>query len=237
MAKTFKKKRFTKKEPKEFEEEVIQIDRVTRVVKGGRKLRFRATVAIGNKKGKVGIGIGKSQEVTGAIQKAIAKAKKNMLKVNLDGSTIPHNIKIKYKASKILLLPASPGTGLIAGGTIRKVLELAGVKDILSKSYGTTNKLNNTKGTFEALRMLKTTPRMLKREQEKATKKEEAKKQAKTETKKDEPEVKQEKDKTEVKQVKDETEVKQAKDSKKTTAKKAPEKTKESKEESKPNKQ
>ncbi len=219
MAKTFKKKRFTKKEPKEFEEEVIQIDRVTRVVKGGRKLRFRATVAIGNKKGKVGIGVGKSQEVTGAIQKAIAKAKKDMLKVNLDGSTIPHNIKIKYKSSKILLLPASPGTGLIAGGTIRKVLELAGVKDILSKSYGTTNKVNNTKGTFEALKMLKTTPRMLKREQEKATKKEEAKKQAKTETKKDE------------------TEVKKAKDTNKTTAKKAPEKTKESKEESKPNKQ
>lgn len=211
MAKTFKKKRFTKKEPKEFEEEVIQIDRVTRVVKGGRKLRFRATVAIGNKKGKVGIGVGKSQEVTGAIQKAIAKAKKDMLKVNLDGSTIPHNIKIKYKSSKILLLPASPGTGLIAGGTIRKVLELAGVKDILSKSYGTTNKVNNTKGTFEALRMLKSTPRMLKREQEKATKKEEAKKQAKTETKKDK------------------TEVKKEKDSKKTTAKKAPEKTKESK--------
>ncbi len=219
MAKTFKKKRFTKKEPKEFEEEVIQIDRVTRVVKGGRKLRFRATVAIGNKKGKVGIGVGKSQEVTGAIQKAIAKAKKDMLKVNLDGSTIPHNIKIKYKSSKILLLPASPGTGLIAGGTIRKVLELAGVKDILSKSYGTTNKVNNTKGTFEALKMLKTTPRMLKREQEKATKKEEAKKQAKTETKKDK------------------TEVKKAKDINKTTAKKAPEKTKESKEESKPNKQ
>ncbi len=179
MAKTFKKKRFTKKEPKEFEEEVIQIDRVTRVVKGGRKLRFRATVAIGNKKGKVGIGVGKSQEVTGAIQKAIAKAKKDMLKVNLDGSTIPHNIKIKYKSSKILLLPASPGTGLIAGGTIRKVLDLAGVKDILSKSYGTTNKVNNTKATYEALKLLKITPRMLKREQEKAKKKAEAAKQSK----------------------------------------------------------
>ena len=179
MAKTFKKKRFTKKEPKEFEEEVIQIDRVTRVVKGGRKLRFRATVAIGNKKGKVGIGVGKSQEVTGAIQKAIAKAKKDMLKVNLDGSTIPHNIKIKYKSSKILLLPASPGTGLIAGGTIRKVLDLAGVKDILSKSYGTTNKVNNTKATYEALKLLKETPRMIRREKEKAKKKAEAAKQSK----------------------------------------------------------
>ncbi len=193
MAKTFKKKRFTKREPKEFEEEVIQIDRVTRVVKGGRKLRFRATVAIGNKKGKVGIGVGKSQEVTGAIQKAISKAKKDMLKVNLDGSTIPHDIKIKYKSSKILLLPASPGTGLIAGGTIRKVLELAGVKDILSKSYGTTNKVNNTKGVFEALRSLKVTPRMLKREQEKAKKKEEAKTKAKVEPKAEKAESKVEK--------------------------------------------
>ena len=179
MAKTFKKKRFTKREPKEFEEEVIQIDRVTRVVKGGRKLRFRATVAIGNKKGKVGVGVGKSQEVTGAIQKAISKAKKEMLTVNLDGSTIPHNIKIKYKSSKILLLPASPGTGLIAGGTIRKVLDLAGVKDILSKSYGTTNKVNNTKATYEALKLLKETPRMIRREKEKAKKKAEAAKQSK----------------------------------------------------------
>lgn len=152
-----------KKEPKEFEEEVIQIDRVTRVVKGGRKLRFRATVAIGNRKGKVGIGIGKSNEVTGAIQKAIAKAKKNLIKVPLDGSTIPHNIKFKFKAAKLLLLPAVPGTGLIAGGTIRKVLELAGVKDILSKSLGTTNKVNCSKVAFLALKALTPNPNMLKR--------------------------------------------------------------------------
>lgn len=152
-----------KKEPKEFDEEVIQIDRVTRVVKGGRKLRFRATVAIGNRKGKVGIGIGKSNEVTGAIQKAIAKAKKNLIKVHLDGSTIPHNIQYKFKAAKLLLLPAVPGTGLIAGGTIRKVLELAGVKDILSKSFGTTNKVNCSKVAFLALKELTPNPNMLKR--------------------------------------------------------------------------
>lgn len=151
------------KEPKEFEEQVIQIDRVTKVVKGGRRLRFRATVAIGNKKGKVGIGLGKSNEVTGAIQKAIAKAKKYMITVPLDGSTIPHDIKNKYKSSVILLLPAAPGTGIIAGGTIRKVLELTGVKDILSKSYGTTNKVNNTKGIFEALSKLRKTPLMEKK--------------------------------------------------------------------------
>src|SRR3989338_7452714 len=91
-----KDNKFIKKEPKEFDEEVVKIDRVTRVVKGGRKLRFRATVAIGNRKGKVGIGIGKSNEVTGAIQKAIAKAKKTLIKVPLDGSTIPHQIRIKF---------------------------------------------------------------------------------------------------------------------------------------------
>lgn len=151
---------FQKKEPKEYDEEVIQIDRVTRVVKGGRKLRFRATVVIGNRKGKVGIGVGKSNEVTGAIQKAIAKAKKTIKKIILNGTTIPHDIKIKHKASRILLMPASPGTGVIAGGPIRKVLEIAGVKDILSKSYGTTNKVNNTKATFEALMRLRTTPWM-----------------------------------------------------------------------------
>ena len=105
-----KKDGFVKREPKEFDEEVVQIDRVTRVVKGGRKLRFRATVVIGNRKGKVGIGVGKSHEVTGAIQKAIAKAKKDMLNVVLDGATIPHSIKIKYKSAKILMIPALPGT-------------------------------------------------------------------------------------------------------------------------------
>ena len=158
-----KREGFIKKEPKEFDEQVIEIDRVTRVVKGGRKMRFRATVVIGNRKGKVGIGIGKSHEVTGAIQKAITKAKKDLLNVTLDGQTIPHRIKIKYKSARILLMPAVPGTGLIAGGTIRKVLELAGVKDILSKAFGTSNKVNNTKATFKALALLKSTPIMARR--------------------------------------------------------------------------
>lgn len=177
-----------KREPKEFEEQVIQIDRVTKVVKGGRRLRFRATVVVGNKKGKVGIGIGKSHEVTGAIQKGITKAKKEMAKITLDGPTIPHDINIKLKSSHILLLPAAPGTGIIAGGTIRKVLELAGVKDILSKSYGTTNKVNNTKAIFKALTMLRETPRMVKKAKEAkeaAAKKPAAKPQAKKEVKKD----------------------------------------------------
>lgn len=172
MAQREYKKPGVTREPKEFEENVIQIDRVTKVVKGGRRLRFRATVVVGNRKGKIGIGIGKSHEVTGAIQKAIAKAKKDMITVILDGSTIPHDIKLKFKAAKILLLPASEGTGIIAGGTIRKVLELAGVKDILSKSFGTTNKVNNTKATFEALKRLKNTPYMDRKAQAKKAAKE-----------------------------------------------------------------
>lgn len=158
------------REVKEFDEEVVKIDRVTRVVKGGRKMRFRATVVIGNRKGKVGIGVGKSHEVTGAIQKAIAKAKKDMIKVPLDNATLPHDIKIKYKAARMLLMPAAPGTGIIAGGTIRKVLELAGVKDILSKSLGTKNKVNTTKATFEALKMLRPNPMMAKRAKKEAEK-------------------------------------------------------------------
>lgn len=155
-----KKDGFVKREPKEFDEQVIQIDRVTRVVQGGRKLRFRATVAIGNRKGKIGIGIGKSNEVQGAIQKAINKAKKDLVLVVLDGSTIPHALKIKYKSARLLVMPAVPGTGLKAGGTIRKVFELAGVKDVLSKSFGANNKVNNTKVAFKALQLLVTTPMM-----------------------------------------------------------------------------
>lgn len=163
-----KKGGFVKREPKEFEEEVIQIDRVTRVVKGGRKLRFRATVAIGNKKGKVGVGVGKSNEVQGAIQKAINKAKKDLTTVIMDGTTIPHQVYLKLKSSKLLLMPAVQGTGLMAGGTIRKVLALAGIKDVMSKSFGTNNKLNNTKAAFAALKMLKSTPMMERRAAKKA---------------------------------------------------------------------
>ena len=146
------------KEPKEFEEEVLQIDRVTRVVKGGRRLRFRATVIIGDKKGRVGVGVGKSEEVVGSIKKAIADAKKHLIKVVIDGQTIPHETKVKYKSARILLIPAAPGTGIIAGGAIRKVVELSGIKDILSKSLGTTNKISCSRATLEALKGLRETP-------------------------------------------------------------------------------
>lgn len=146
------------KEAKEFEEEVLQIDRVTRVVKGGRRLRFRATVIIGDRKGRVGVGVGKSEEVVGSIQKAIADAKKTLITIKMDGSTIPHEVKVKYKSASILLLPAAPGTGIIAGGAVRKIADLAGIKDILSKSFGTTNKIACSRATIAALKELRETP-------------------------------------------------------------------------------
>lgn len=145
---------------KEFEEAVIQIDRVTRVVKGGRRLRFRATVVIGNRNGKVGLGLGKSVEVSSAIQKAVAQAKRNLITVPLDGETVPHDLKMKFKSSKILIIPAGPGTGIIAGSSVRKVLELAGVKNILSKSLGSSNRVNNAKATICALTALTENHRM-----------------------------------------------------------------------------
>jgi small subunit ribosomal protein S5 len=147
--------RGAKKEPQEYEEEVLQIDRVTRVVKGGRRLRFRATVVVGNKNGKVGIGIGKSLEVVGAIQKAIHQAKKNLFVVPMRNGTIPHEVKIKYKAARILIMPAAPGTGIIAGGAVRKIAELAGIKNLLSKMFGCSNKITNAKATMLALQELK----------------------------------------------------------------------------------
>jgi small subunit ribosomal protein S5 len=144
------------KEQKEFEEEVIQLDRVTRVVKGGRRLRFRATVAIGDKKGRVGIGIGKASEVVIGIQKAVAKAKKNLIHVSITkGDTIPHMVNVKYKAAQIFIMPASKGTGVIAGGALRKILHLAGVKNVLSKSLGARNGLVSAQASIMALKSLR----------------------------------------------------------------------------------
>lgn len=142
----------------EMEERVIQIDRVTRVVKGGRRLRFRATVVVGNKNGKVGLGIEKSSEVTGAITKAVAQAKKKMIEVNLKDTTIPHEVRAKSGGADVFLKPASEGTGVIAGGAVRAVLEAAGVRDILSKMIGSNSKINNAYATIEALQMLKELP-------------------------------------------------------------------------------
>ncbi len=139
------------REVKEFEESILQIDRVTRVVKGGRRLRFRVSVIIGDQKGRVGFGIGKSAEVMIGIQKAVSKAKKSMIHIPIFNGTLPHPQKGNFKASQVLLFPATEGKGIIAGGAVRKILELAGVKDVLSKVHGSRNKLNVTRATFSAL--------------------------------------------------------------------------------------
>ena len=139
----------------EFEEVIVNIGRVTKVVKGGRRFRFTALIVVGNRNGLVGFGFGKSKEVPDAFKKAVDDAFKNIIKVNLNGSTITHDIEVKYNASKILLKPASEGTGVIAGGSVRPVLELAGVKDILTKSLGSNNSSNVVRATMKALSMLK----------------------------------------------------------------------------------
>jgi small subunit ribosomal protein S5 len=158
-----KKGRSPIREHKEYDEEVIQIDRVTRVVKGGRRLRFRATVVIGNRKGKVGLGIGKSTEVQAAIQKAISQAKKSLIRVPMAGQTIPHRVKIKFKSAKLLIMPARPGTGIIAGGPLRKVIELAGIQDILAKALGNNNRVTNSQAAIMALAALKEIPWLAKK--------------------------------------------------------------------------
>ncbi len=142
-------------EPKEYQDVTLSIDRVTRVVKGGRRMRFRAIVVLGNKKGKVGLGTGKSGEVQGAIQKATRAARRAMVQVPIKNGTIPHDVDIKHKSAKLRLIPAAPGTGIIAGGALRVILDLAGVQDVLSKRFGTKNKLVNAQAAMLALTKLK----------------------------------------------------------------------------------
>jgi len=142
-------------EPPEFEEKVISIDRVTRVVKGGRRMRFRATVVVGNHKGRVGVGIDKGNEVMTAVQKAVARAKRNMIDIELKATTIAHETSGRKAGAYVFLKPASEGTGVIAGGAVRAVLEAAGVRDILSKMIGSNSKINNAYATILALDGLK----------------------------------------------------------------------------------
>lgn len=139
----------------DFEEAIVKIGRVTKVVKGGRRFRFTALVVVGDKNGTVGFGMGKAKEVPDAIKKALDDAFKNLVNVSIKGTTIAHDIEYKYNSSKILLKPASEGTGLIAGGAARPVLELAGVKDIIAKSLGSNNPNNLVQATVEALAKLK----------------------------------------------------------------------------------
>lgn len=139
----------------EFEQRIVDIARVTRVMAGGKRMRFRACVAVGNKNGKVGIGLAKGADVTMAVNKAVNKAKKNFIEVPLYNDSIPHDLNFKYGAAKILIKPARKGRGIIAGGAARIIFELAGVKNITSKILGTSNKVNNVKCLIKALNSLK----------------------------------------------------------------------------------
>jgi len=139
----------------DFEEAIVHIGRVTKVVKGGRRFRFTALIVVGNKNGTVGYGVGKAKEVPDAIRKAVDEAFKNLTTIKIKGSTIAHDIEHKYNASRILLKPASEGTGVIAGGAARPVLELSGIKDVLTKSIGSNNPNTLVRATIEALSRIK----------------------------------------------------------------------------------
>jgi len=142
------------RQTEELIEKLIQVRRVTKVTKGGKKLRFAALVVVGDGKGKVGYALGKAPEVPDAIRKAIEKAKKNMITVPIVKGTIPHTIKAKFGASHILLKPAPPGTGVIAGGTVRAIMDACGITDVVTKALGSTNPHNLLKATFKALSQL-----------------------------------------------------------------------------------
>jgi len=155
--KTFRDRKDFKRsgEQEEFEQRILDIARVTRVMAGGKRMRFRACVALGNKKGKISIGLAKGADVTAAVTKAVNAAKKNMIDVSIVNETIPHEIVQKFGSAIILLKPSKKGRGVIAGGVVRIIMELAGIKNVISKILGTNNKINNAKCTIIALSNLK----------------------------------------------------------------------------------
>lgn len=158
------------REPREFEQKILELARVTRVTKGGKRMRFRASLVIGDRRGRVGFGVAKGGDVSMAIEKAFRQAKKNMVKVPFVEETLPHEVLRKFAAAAVLLKPAPKGTGLKSGGPVRVVLELAGVPNAVSKIMGSKSKINNAKATFLALRALRMpTEAMLAAKAKKAT--------------------------------------------------------------------
>lgn len=151
--KPFRRRR---RKDREFDQNLVDVARVARVMKGGRRFGFRATVVIGDRKGKVAVGIARGADVTLAVNKAVAKAKKSFIHVPIIDGTIPHEITVKYGGAKVFLKPAPPGTGIIAGGGVRAVAELGGIKDLLSKMLGSASKINNVRATLLAFESLKT---------------------------------------------------------------------------------
>jgi small subunit ribosomal protein S5 len=152
---TLSVRRILETNPSNLKDQVVAINRVTKVVKGGKNLSFSALVVVGDQNGHAGFGMGKAREVPMAIRKAIEQAKKNMVKLNLKGTTIPHQVLGRYGSGEVLLKPAPEGTGLIAGGPVRAVMEVAGIQNVLTKSIGTSNPHNVIKATFDALLHLK----------------------------------------------------------------------------------
>lgn len=140
---------------REFDTKVVEIKRVTRVVAGGKRMRFRALVVAGDRNGRVGVGLKKGTDVAEAVSKATTQAKKNMTSIAIIEGTIPHAVNMKYKSAQLILKPAKPGSGVIAGGPIRAVVTLAGIKNISSKMLGSSNKVANVRGAYEALKSLK----------------------------------------------------------------------------------
>jgi small subunit ribosomal protein S5 len=157
MAKAKGKEKKSREKESDFQERVVQIRRVTKVVKGGKKLSFRAIVVVGNEKGQVGVGVGKASDVIGAVKKGVADGKKHLIEVPLTkANSIPHPSTASGGGAKVMMRPAAPGTGVIAGGAVRTVLELAGVKNILAKQLGSGNPLNNARAAVSALSGLRT---------------------------------------------------------------------------------
>jgi small subunit ribosomal protein S5 len=156
---TFKKnkpggKKYSRPE-QEFEQKLVDLARVTRVMAGGKRMRFRACVVLGDRKGRVGYGVAKGTDVQIAIGKAVDQAKKRIIKIDSEKGTVPHQVNVKYGAAKVLLKPAPKGSGVIAGGAVRIVLQLAGIQNVVSKMLGSANKISNVKATFLALKVMR----------------------------------------------------------------------------------